>query len=52
MDVFFQNVIETLNVVINNGLSNGACTLDLISPPKVNYGDHKIVNVGTKAVLT
>ena len=34
MEVISHKVIETLNVLINDGSSVGAYTLDLVAPPK------------------
>uniref|UniRef100_A0AAV1UV75 Uncharacterized protein n=1 Tax=Peronospora matthiolae TaxID=2874970 RepID=A0AAV1UV75_9STRA len=33
-DVFSQEITETVNVLVNDGSSIGAQTLDLVSPPK------------------
>ena len=35
VEVISQEVIETLNVLDNDGSSVGACTLDLVAPPKL-----------------
>ena len=35
VDVIVQEVIETLNILVNDGSSVGACTLDLVAPPRL-----------------
>uniref|UniRef100_A0AAV1T2G8 CCHC-type domain-containing protein n=1 Tax=Peronospora matthiolae TaxID=2874970 RepID=A0AAV1T2G8_9STRA len=43
-DVFSQEITETVNVLVNDGSSVGAYTLDLVTPPEVSFGGSQVAN--------
>uniref|UniRef100_A0AAV1ULI7 Uncharacterized protein n=1 Tax=Peronospora matthiolae TaxID=2874970 RepID=A0AAV1ULI7_9STRA len=50
-DVFFQEITETMNVLVNDGSSVGAYTLDLVTPTKLASEVIKFSTLGSKRFL-
>uniref|UniRef100_A0AAV1U7V3 Uncharacterized protein n=1 Tax=Peronospora matthiolae TaxID=2874970 RepID=A0AAV1U7V3_9STRA len=50
-DVFSQEIIETVNVLVNDGSSVGAYTLDLVTPPKSSSEVVKLPTLESKRFL-
>ena len=51
MEIGFQEGTETLNVLVNEGSSVGAYTLDLIAPPKLNSEITQLLTLESKRFL-